>query len=317
MRTARLALALALTFGFGLGPIASTRAQTARPWGGRPVATGDGPRSLIEEVLALSEAELIQRIPDRSGLHFVGCPNCNGGAQEQQLDWSPARPESVTCRYCKMEFPNDKYPENRVVRVKHPLGEIQEYRGWESPNPPPRTGWPVLGERTAGYRYLFRAKAWSLARHFYTRAAVELANRYAETGDRVYARRAALILDRFARVYPGYCAHYDLPFTPKHIFPGDQGHPFPVTDYRAAKWAWWAFHEVPEDLIRAYDRIQRSGEVDDAMRRRIEDDFFRASVTFVLGYTPQYGNMDPSLLAALITAGKVLREPDYVHRAVR
>ena len=110
--------------------------------------------------------------------------------------------------------------------------------------------------------------------------------------------------------------HHDLPFTQKHIFPGDQGHPFPVTEYRAPKWSWWAFRDIPEDLILAYDSIRSSGALDEAMKRRIEDDFFRSSVTFVKGFEPQLGNMDPSLLRGMIVAGRVLSEPDYIHEAV-
>lgn len=281
-------------------------------------AETDGPRGRVAAVLRLSEPELLRLIPDRSGLNFVGCPNCDGGTQEQQLDgWSLDHPDEVQCRYCRMRFPNEKFPENQVVRVVNPRGEVQEYPCWESPDPPPPSGWkvvePVPGR---GARYFFRAKAWFLAREYFSRAASELAMLYSRTGDRTYARRAALIIDRFAQVYPGYCAHYDVPFTPKHIFPGSQKHPFPVSSFRAAKWSWWAYMDIPETLIQAYGRIKPSGEVDAAMARRIEDDFFRASIDFVRGYPAGQGNMDPTLIAGLIAAGQVLNEPEYIHEAV-
>jgi hypothetical protein len=275
-------------------------------------------RRRLEPVLRLPEERLLALIPDRSGFLFVGCPNCNGGAQERQLAWTIDRPDEVACRYCGMRFPNEKYPENQVVRVKNPIGQMQEYPCWESPQPPPKTGRSARreGEPGEGYRYFFRARAWFEAREYFARAASDLALLYRLTGDRAHARRAALILDRFARVYPGYCVHYDLPFTQKRIFPGEQGHPFPVSDYRAAKWSWWAYMDIPEELIRAYDLVRASGEIDADMKRRIEDDFFRASVGFVRGFKPQYGNMDPTLLRGMIVAGRVLGEPDYVHEAV-
>ena len=278
----------------------------------------EGLERRLEPVLRLSEAELLRLIPDRSGFRFVGCPNCQGGTQEGQLDWTLERPDEVYCRYCQMRFPNEKFPENQVVRVKNPRGEMQEYPYWESPEPPPRLerSSRLTTEPREGYRYFFRAKAWFLAREYFSQAASDLALLYQRTGDRSYARKSALILDRFAQVYPGYCVHYDLPFTQKHIFPGDQGHPFPVTAYRAAKWSWWAYMDIPEDLIRAYDLIRSSGALDEAMKRRIEDDFFRSSVTFIRGFEPQLGNMDPSLLGGMIVAGRVLGEPDYIHEAV-
>ena len=276
-------------------------------------------RQRVEPLAKLSDDELLRWIPDRAGFRFVGCPNCQGGTQEGQLDWTLDRPDEVFCRYCAMRFPNEKFPENQVVRVRNPRGDVQEYPCWESSQPPPRVARFARqsvppGE---GYRYFFRAKAWFLAREYFSRAASDLARLYVLTGDRSHARRSALILDRFARVYPGYCVHHDLPFVQKYIFPGDQGHPFPVTDYRAAKWSWWAYMDIPEDLIRAYDLVRSSGEVDDAMKRRIEDDFFRPSVTFVKGFTPLFGNMDPVLVRGLIVAGRVLHEPEYIHEALR
>jgi hypothetical protein len=293
-------------------------AAQAQPRAGRRGETTEGLRRRVEPVLRLSEADLLRAIPDRSGFNFVGCPNCKGGTQEGQLAWTPDRPEEVYCRYCAMRFPNERFPENRVLRVKNPRGEVQEYPCWESPDPPPRVTRSL--RQTAGpgegYRYFFRAKAWFLAREHYARAASDLAALYERTGDRTHARRAALILDRFARVYPGYCVRHDLPFVQKHVFPGDQGHPFPVSDYRAARWSWWAYMDIPDDLIRAYEAIRPSGELDDAMKRRIEDDFFRASVAFVRGFKPLYGNMDPTLLRGMIVAGRVLGEPDHIHEAV-
>jgi hypothetical protein len=312
---------------------AQAQAQPPAPAPGRPEAgKSDSPgrsgrrrgesaearERRLEAVMRLPQAELLRMIPERSGFHYVGCPNCQGGTQEGQLDWTLERPDEVYCRYCQMRFPNEQFPENQVVRVKNPRGEVQEYPCWESPEPPPRSGRSarIAAEPREGYRYFFRAKAWFLARAYFAQAASDLAFRYQETGDRAYARKSALILDRFARVYPGYCAHYDYPFTQKRIFAGDQDHPFPVPDYRAAKWSWWAYMDIPEDLIRAYEVIRPSGEVNDAMRRRIEDDFFRASVTFVRGFKPSLGNMDPTLLRGMIVAGRVLGEPDYTHAAI-
>lgn len=271
----------------------------------------------LTPILELSEAELLRLIPDRAGFHFVGCPNCTGGTQEGQLDWTLDRPDEVFCRYCRMQFPNEKFPENQVVRVVNPRGEVQEYPCWESPDPPPKSGWKVIDpDPKRGARYFFRAKGWFLAREYFAGAAAELSVLYAQTGDRSYARRAALIIDRFAQVYPGYCVHYDVPFTPKHLFSGSQRHPFPVSDYRAAKWSWWAYLDIPESLIQAYGRIRSSGEIDAEMTRRIENDFFRASVEFVRGFPPGRSNMDPKLIGGLVAAGKVLNEPEYMHDAV-
>lgn len=259
-------------------------------------------RAAVQPVLALSEAELLALIPERAGLRFTGCPNCDGGTQENQLAWTIERPREVHCRFCGIRYPNDTYPDGDTLRVTNPLGEVQEYPYWSDAD---------------GYRHYFRAKAWFEAREYFARRALDLGRLHAATGDRLFARRAALILSRFAEVYPGYCVHYDYPFRQKIIFEGDRTFPWPVADYRAAKWDWWAYMDIPEDLLQAYELVRPSGALDEAAQRRIEQDLFHASVDFVRSYPPALGNMDPTLLRGLITAGRVLKEPEYIHDAVR
>lgn len=47
----------------------------------------------LAPLMALSEVELTRLIPDRSGFRFVDCPNCEGGAEENQLSWSIEEPD--------------------------------------------------------------------------------------------------------------------------------------------------------------------------------------------------------------------------------
>ena len=69
----------------------------------------------LASVIALSEEELVRLIPNRSGFRFVDCPNCAGGAEENQLSWSIEEPHRVFCQFCNMRFPNELYPENGVT----------------------------------------------------------------------------------------------------------------------------------------------------------------------------------------------------------
>lgn len=273
----------------------------------------------LAPVMALSEDELARLIPDRSGFRFVDCPNCEGGAEENQLSWSIADPERVFCQFCDMRFPNEAYPENGVMRVTNPRGEVQEYPYWEAPFPPPAQLPGTLShiKPDTKYRHYFRAKGWYVARMFFSDAAHHLGKLYYLTGNAAFARRSALILDRFARVYPGYCARYDAPFRPKVVFESDNTFPFPVSPYLAAKWDYWAYGDIPSNLVFAYDLVRDSGQLNDGMRRRIEDDLFRGSVSFVRSYPITLSNMDPAILRGLISAGRVLPEPAYVHDAVQ
>ena len=203
--------------------------------------------------------------------------NCENGAEENQITWSIERPDETYCQFCGMRYPGEKYPETGVLRVKNPLGQIQEYPYWEAPDPPP-TPLPnslSVFDPKRGYRYFFRAKGWQVAQDYFINAARDLAQLYFLTNDQSYAHRSALILKRFAEVYPGYCVSYDMPFQQQVIFPGDHGFPYPVSDYRAAKLSFWTYSDIPTNLILAYDLIRNSGELDNKAKQRIEEDLSR------------------------------------------
>ncbi|MBT4498448.1 MAG: hypothetical protein HOC74_12030 [Gemmatimonadetes bacterium] len=255
----------------------------------------------FQPILNLSEAEILRQIPTRSGLYFIACPNCDNGTQENQISWTIDRPDELFCKFCGIRYPNDKFPDDQILQVENPVGEIQEYPYWED---------------ESGYRHFFRAKGWYLQREYFASAAKELARLYAVTREREYAHRSALILHRFAQVYPGYCVHFDFPFKQKILYPGKESFPYPVPDFRAAKWSWWAYMDIPENLLQAYEIVQDSGELDEGMRNCIENDLFKASVSFARSHPPGLSNMDPTLLRALIVAGRVLKEPEYIHYAV-
>lgn len=259
-------------------------------------------QSDLAPVLELSDSSLCALIPHRAGLRFVGCPNCTGGTQENQLWWSIEQPGEVYCRHCDLRYPNEQYPDTSVLQVANALGEVQEYPYWDDAD---------------GYHHFFQAKGWYVAKLYFEDAALKLAQLYQATGDRDYARRAAVILQRFAEVYPGYLVHYDFPFRQKILWSGEDDFPYPVPDFRAAKWSWWAYMDISEDLLKAYELIQPASVMDEASVRQVEDELFHAMVGFIDNYPPALTNMDPTLLRALITAGRVLHEPAYMHDAVR
>jgi hypothetical protein len=91
------------------------------------VTQADTPRLLASTawVRELDESSLLKLVPERSGLRFVGCPNCNSGKQEDQLAWSPDRPDEFYCRYCNHRYPSEKYPTSAGVTVRNPRGETQ------------------------------------------------------------------------------------------------------------------------------------------------------------------------------------------------
>lgn len=263
----------------------------------------DALRAAVEPLLSLSEPELVALVPDRTGFRFMDCPDCDEGAQEGQLSWSIDDPHHVRCRYCGMTFPNEKFPEDRVLKLRNPLGVEVQYPYWED---------------ASGDRLFFSARAWRETRVYLAARAEDLGALYQLTGEQVFARRAALILHTFAQHYPGYLVSRDWPHQPKGFaleppYPNGGG-----------KWGRWRYEEIPTDLVCAYDSIYSSGELERLsaelgvdVRRRIEEDFFRGAIRQDAVHGPLYTNASPATYEGYAVVGRVLGDPALVHEAVR
>ena len=270
----------------------------------------DGLREKVQDALAMTPEELYDLVPTQSGIYFCGCPHCDGGAQENGvLDWKLCLGDRVRCRYCDMEFPNEQYPENRELRITAPSGANQVYRWYEN------------GE---GRQYHFQGRRLYDRMDWCRKRAYVLASLYALTGESEYGDRAAVIVGRFAQVFPDYAVRYDYPFAPVRFFPADQKYPYDdLPPYRGAKFYWWGFGDVPADLVRAYDLLA-AGDAFSRMESllgpdietRVEKDLIRLSYEFVSANPETKGNMSPGLYRNMILAGRVLNDPAIVHDAV-
>lgn len=260
-------------------------------------------QSKLKTLIELEESRLLAAIPTRSGFMAVDCPNCDQGAQGGQLQWRIEDPSVVVCRYCGHRYPSRQYPDDRILEVRDPVGRLQQYPYYQD---------------ASGQRYFFQARGWRVARDYFMVAAYELAQVFHFTRDRVYARRTALILDRFAELYPGFLVTRESTVEEKAF---QEQPPYLM---QGGKWGRWYFDEIPTPLIRAYDLIYDSAELErlgrernvDA-RRRIEDEFFRAVVAHVRTYPEPYGNPSPRIYEGLAVLGRVINEPGHVHDAIR
>ncbi len=262
-----------------------------------------------ECVRALPEDKLLALVPTQSGLHFVGCANCKSGTQQNQLAWNPERPDEVYCRFCGQRYPSDKYPMDAAATVTNPLGQEQRYPYWAD---------------AKGNRCYFAARRDDLVTQYLADRARDLAQLYSATGDRTYARRAGLLLVRFAEVFPGWGYHHDYPNRPQELYSGDVPAAKRGTNYRTARWTWWAYMDIPIELVEAYDRVRGSGVLADIGRERgydaserIERDLLRNAAEEVLADEDDYTNMSPSCWRTLVLAGRVLGEPRYIHEVAR
>ncbi|HCR16181.1 MAG TPA: hypothetical protein DIU35_01755 [Candidatus Latescibacteria bacterium] len=257
----------------------------------------------VRTVMEMTEDDLVSLVPDKTGFLFIGCPNCDAGTQEGQLKWSVEDPDHVECKFCGMVFPNEKFPEDKVMRVVNPVGVEVEYPYWED---------------ESGYKYLFTARGWRAARTYFSTQAQGLGTLYQVTGDTEYARRAVLILDAFARHYPGFLVSADWPHRPKGFVLEP---PYPNG---GGKWGRWRSDEMPTDLVLAYDAISSSDEVDRLSEetganvgRRIEEDLFRGAVRQDEFHGPTYGNASPRIYRGLVAIGRVIGDPVLVHEGIR
>lgn len=263
------------------------------------------------DLLALTEEELVALVPVQSGIWYTDCPNCDGATQDRgNWNWTPSDPKRITCRDCGEKFPgNERYPDVGQIEVSAPGGP-HVYPYWE------RSG--------DQYRIFFRAHVDALSREHMDQACRDLARIYAATGDEQIARRAALILLRFAEVYPGYALSYDYPFRAKAFWPHDAteiNHPvIRSSPDRLSKYHWWRYVEISQPLVEAYDALRHwppLKEMDEGRAvQRIEEDLLTAMVDFALGYPDALSNMGPTNWQRAIGAGRVLGRPDYVHEAV-
>jgi len=140
------------------------------------------------------------------------CPACVGKKSSMGecglYNWSVKDPDKLICKYCGTVYPNPDYPETGSMTCPK-MGqtftyyETEEERAHPGENPSPYAfrwvRWPVHTSWTG----VLRAKktGWCMSQ------ILPLAKLYAITGEVPYAERCALIMDRFAQVYPHWLFH--------------------------------------------------------------------------------------------------------------
>ena len=264
----------------------------------------------VEPLIKMSLKEVKALIPTASGIYFIGCPNCNGGAQEMNvLGWKPELGDKVQCNYCQMIFPNDQYPENHEKVIIAPSGVKQVYR---------------YHQNAQGNQYFFEAYSWFERWKWIQQKGERLAKIWSLTKDNTYGDRAAVIAGRFAQLFPDYAIRYDYPSTTKKFFPADQKWPYDgLVPYRGAKWNWWAYGDIPVQMANVYENLKDGYDwkrMDDIIgidtERRIVKDLLVSGYEFTAANPEIYTNMSPGMYRDMIRVGRILNRPDMVHDGV-
>ncbi|AFM26937.1 heparinase II/III domain-containing protein [Desulfomonile tiedjei] len=302
--TAKLSCILLVALGLSLGHAVMLHAepQTKKVPMDLGFKTNKGADEFLQYILSLSENEMIAIIPEQSGIFYTRCPNCRAGTQDRgDWEWTPQLPRSIRCKQCKEVYPNNtRYPDsNHITTVS--LHKRHSYPYYETPD---------------GYRIFLAAHADYLARQFMEKTCRRLASLYRETGNDMYARRAALILLRFAEVFPGYAYKFDYPFKQKQFFSYRQSTMAGFDPFRVSKWTWWGYMDVSRELLQAYHDIKPWPGLKEMGNgnavRLIEADLFGQMVRGVLEKPETYGNMSPGMWFDFVLAGYVLNRFDWV-----
>lgn len=276
----------------------------------------------VKSLLAIDSRALADLVPVQAGVRHCRCPGCDAVEADDPLAWSVLKPTILTCRHCGLTVPNDQIPARNEKKVPEETIEVL-------PRVLHRYPYHVVEpekQRLPDERLYLSAKRDYEAREFLAKAALYAAvrsrEREADPDAPTLARVAAVILLRFAQVYPAYATHYDQPGEPKFFQPANLPPPY-RRGYRTGKWDWTANLDVPMNLVIAYALIRGSPALVEAGRvlgdpnpsRTIERDLFRASAEFVRLQPEEFGEMSLHAYRGLLAVGRLLGDDTLVHEA--
>ncbi len=281
----------------------------------------DGVRQ-AQEVMGVADETLNSWNAPRAGFSNVGCPNCAKGIQYSSgnLEWIPSQPDQIRCKYCGQVYPSDKYPLTSVTEIVSPAGTHQKY---------------YFHPGKDGRRYYMDACMQNLRREWLLKNVYLLGVVYNGTKKLEYARKAAVIIKRFAEIYPEMPVHggtgtkenpvfYDspmVPVPPGGVIPvpkpsGKDALSFPTPyPYHSVRMSTghWFYNEFPTEMITAFDQIADTLE---AGTRAFIEDYFRQIMNYLRTYPRYLGNMDGAIIEASFLCGRIIGEPEFVHGGV-
>ncbi len=275
-------------------------------------------------LLKLEPKALVDLVPVQAGLRYCRCPACDAKETDDPLTWSLAKPEILTCRACGVTVPNDTIP------AKGADGKVPEEVVEVLPRVLHKYPYHLVVPEKQLYpdeRLYLSAKRDYEIREFLSKAALYAAVRYHEQPeggkDPNLAKLAALILLRFAQVYPGYATHYDQPGEPKFLQQADLKPPY-RRGYRTAKWDWAGCLEVPLNLVIVHALIRDDPALieagkqlhDPQPRRTIERDLFQASAEFLRRQPEEFNESSLFVYRGMLAVGRLLGDASLVHDAL-
>lgn len=241
---------------------------------------------------------LLDLIPSHPGIYWAGLPDHPDLQPYQLFDWDPSNPDQLTSSKSDLIFPNDLYPEDKVLQVTNRKGETVEYPYYED---------------AEEKRYFFTAHLWYKKREYVMKQVERLA-----ATDPAGAVR---ILYKFAEMYEDFVPVMDTTWNSGPINSSSA----PPNPYYGGMWEWWYYMDLRalNQLSRAYSLVKGtnafellSQEVGENVRAKIVNEMFVPSVEFVRSYAIRNTNMEYHVWQGLVEMGKAIDRPDYVHDAI-
>ena len=216
------------------------------------------------------------------------CPHCGEYWLNNVWNWSPEKPDNMTCNYCKTEIGLDTFPENDVVIRTDPDG-----------NKIPQ---PVYRNEEGQIFPIRQAIAYYKAQYAYDWIEA-LGAAYALTNAEKYAVAAARLLDRLASVYPGYAWHDNF-------------------RYETKAWGWagkltgWHMHDalILIQCAKTYEAIRRSSQLSPEQREHIEANLFRLGGKMLTATHPLQGISNDAAYryGGVAIIGRLLQDHDIL-----
>ncbi|MFD0960516.1 CBM96 family carbohydrate-binding protein [Paenibacillus chungangensis] len=240
--------------------------------------------------------DLLAIIPDRMGFRFSGIPHDGEERTDGVYKWSPSNPFQLVTVKDQVVYPNDEYPEDKIMTVTNKRGEEVEYPYYEDEQ---------------GRRYFVSGHLW-----FQQREYALIATRNLAKNDPLGAAR---VLYRWAELYPGYVPVNDFIW---RNYPIDVENA-PPNPFWGGILTRWHFNELYNlgHLVEAFHEVRKtnafellSNEVGEDVEEKLIEDVFRPEIEFVQSYPIVNSNMDKQLWKGYITLARVLNEPDFIHK---
>lgn len=205
---------------FASGAALMSREQLARAkrnirdtdWGAKWFASR---KEIADYLAAQPDSYIDSLVPDETPTSSYGftCPNCVGAKSQEGtgaslIEWDYHHPDVIKCKSCGQVYPSAKYPEEGRLRCPRTGREFTYYVNQaEREHPEDRSGkyaWHWVGRPIhLSFEGIIRQQKAGFA----VSSVSALAQCYAITDDKRYARMAIRLLDRLATCYRNWSYH--------------------------------------------------------------------------------------------------------------